>query len=122
MSHLLDLFLLDNLSKYIYKKHFLFKEQENIEIEISANLQYETYLLVLNHDASQYMTLTGILFGSINTYRNVMSIIHKGEYITVTQGDKNIPLKIIVRTNQISLKLIPLGFAGTEVNITAKGF
>ena len=68
------------------------------------------------------MTLTGILFGSINNDGNVMSIIHKGQSIDIAQGNKNIPLKITVRTNQISLKLIPLGFAGTEVNITAKGF
>ena len=110
------------MRKYTYNKHVLIDGVKKIEVEISADLGYSTYLIVINHDANINYSLVGIISGSYSTYHgNILSVINKGSNIDIEQGNKDKPLKIIVNTNQFGIRLIPLAYNGQNINIDIKG-
>ena len=109
------------MRKYTYNKHVLINKVKKIEVEISANLEYNAYLIVINHDADINYSLVGIISGSYNTYNgNILLVINKGSYIDIEQGNKDKPLKIIVNSDQFEIKLIPLAYNGQNINIDIK--
>ena len=108
---------LENLGRHIYKKLFYVPQGKKIQINVSGELGYNSYLVVSTHDNQDFMTFVGILFGLQSVNGNRITPLLKQNNIEIIDGAKDIPLKLVYNIGPSQISFIPLGYNGTNLNI-----